>query len=372
MSNFIQRMGTELIYSGSRKPFRMLGMNLLEPSGVNPFLADNELDYQLLHRLGFNAARIQMEYTWFEDDAAPYIYKSTGFDYLNKIIDMGRKYGVYTILDMHFPQSGFQSRDDSFWQSDNELQKRYICLWQKIADYYKDEDYVLCYDLLNEPLITTQEMKEKYDAVINRAISAIREFDKNHLIWIELPLVMIGGFKKVIGKDNDTRDYILEPPYLPKVIDHNVIYDFHMYMPLEFTHQGCVFADFNAFPPKVIAPGYLDIREAHDYGQVIQSEPVDYQVNRKDTLKIMRHWMESNIDVIRGNGFPCVVGEYGINKECIKRGAHEWVEDVQNMIDEYNLNFCYFSLRWYTSVNHFGFFERELQDIFENRYLQKK
>ncbi|MBQ6507065.1 MAG: hypothetical protein IJI08_07050 [Clostridia bacterium] len=43
--------------------------------------------------------------------------------------------------------------------------------------------------------------------------------------------------------------------------DENVIYDFHMYHPGAFTHQGCAFPDFANYPPVPRDEGWLDQTE---------------------------------------------------------------------------------------------------------------
>ena len=63
MRNCIIREGKRLIEKESGKGYRMTGINLVTPVGINPFQEDNEDDYRLMAEIGMNTARIQMEYT---------------------------------------------------------------------------------------------------------------------------------------------------------------------------------------------------------------------------------------------------------------------------------------------------------------------
>jgi endoglucanase len=99
------------------------------------------------------SVRFYMNYGIFEDDTSPCSYKEDGFTWLDINIAAAKTYGIRLILNMHYPQGGFQSNGngDALW-NDRSNQLRLIALWKKIAGRYKDEDTVIGYGLVNEPV----------------------------------------------------------------------------------------------------------------------------------------------------------------------------------------------------------------------------
>ena len=93
-----------------------------------------EDSYKELSEMGFNSVRFYINYCFFEDDAAPYKYKESGFKWLDKNVKWAKKYGMGIIINMHCPQGGYQSSGNGMelW-NDAENQNRLIALWKAIA-----------------------------------------------------------------------------------------------------------------------------------------------------------------------------------------------------------------------------------------------
>ena len=58
-----------------------------------------------------------------------------------------------------------------------------VNLWKHIARHYRDNPYIAAYDLLNEPLQVPSA--EVFNEFYDRAVDGIRQFDQNHLIFLE-------------------------------------------------------------------------------------------------------------------------------------------------------------------------------------------
>lgn len=151
----------------------------------------NEKDFQFLKNIGVNSVRISFNYHHFESDQNPYYYHKSGFEQIDRILNLCEKYCIFAILDLHSAPGG-QNPD---WHSDNaigeclfwkyrDFQKRVIALWSYIAEYYRENHWIAAYDLLNEP--TYYEPKGKMiDSFYQELIGKIREVDPNHLFFIE-------------------------------------------------------------------------------------------------------------------------------------------------------------------------------------------
>jgi aryl-phospho-beta-D-glucosidase BglC (GH1 family) len=170
-----------------------------------------EKDFRLIKNLGFNCVRVPFNFRLFQD--------KQDFRYLEKAVDLCSKYKLWVILDLH-AAPGAQNED---WHSDSlgrallwekkKLQVEFVRVWQFLARRFKDEVAVAGYDILNEGVCrNTKAMLDVYKMVVK----AIREIDKNHIIFVE------------------GNRWAREVKFLGKPWDDNMSYSIHFYMPLEF------------------------------------------------------------------------------------------------------------------------------------------
>jgi len=165
----------------------------------------NEDDIFFLRKAGASVIRIPLNYRHFEDDAAPFKYKESGFDRLDRVLNHCEKHGLYVILDLHSAQ-GWQN---VHWHSDNasrislfwtlpSYQDRYVALWQEFAHRYANRAVIAGYDILNEPCSNNDigdypwniysNYKPRWDrmnSVFRRVVSEIRKIDSRHIIFLE-------------------------------------------------------------------------------------------------------------------------------------------------------------------------------------------
>ncbi|MCU0450754.1 MAG: glycoside hydrolase family 5 protein, partial [Bernardetiaceae bacterium] len=145
-------------------------------------------------------------------------------EWLDLNVTWAKKHGIYLILNMHVPQGGFQSlgRGDALWQQP-ENQNRLVALWKAIAARYASEPQIAGFGLVNEP-VPTQSLAQ-WQQLAQRMVDAIRQADPNHLVFIEKPIY-------VKGQDREDANY-----NFPLINGTNLVYEFHQYDPIEYTHQ---------------------------------------------------------------------------------------------------------------------------------------
>jgi endoglucanase len=145
-------------------------------------------------------------------------------DDLDKALEACRRYGIKVVVDVHWPPGGrYQNRDLAIF-NEPLYQDHWVALWEKIARRYKGNPAVWGYDLVNEPVqnLPSPPGVADYLAGQVRVAKAIRAIDPEVPIFIEAgEWDSANGFRE------------LEPVDVP-----NVIYQVHMYVPGEFTHQG--------------------------------------------------------------------------------------------------------------------------------------
>ncbi len=182
-------------------------------------------DYSRIATLGMNSVRFYLQYTWLKDED-----KTDFFEYLDKQIVLAKKYGIYLIINLHyFGEASNVKRglDDGFYKGNPKYDLNNF--WKKISDRYKDEPTIAAYDLLNEPSTSRRLSEEKLYEKYNEIISTLRENGDEHIIIVSDP---VNKFSKELKKDTNKSS-----PF-NKLRDKNIVYQFHWYEPIEFTHQG--------------------------------------------------------------------------------------------------------------------------------------
>ncbi|RPE00939.1 carbohydrate-binding protein [Aureibaculum marinum] len=164
-------------------------------------------DIDSLAAWGFNSVRLPMHYNLYtppiedeKNDEITWIEK--GFQMTDNLLKWCKENELYLILDLHAAPGGqgkdanisdYDETKPSLWESEAN-KKKMIALWRKLADRYKDEQWIGGYDIINEPNWNfTGENKNGCDETSNAPLrelmidvtKAIREVDKNHIIFIE-------------------------------------------------------------------------------------------------------------------------------------------------------------------------------------------
>lgn len=204
----------------------------------------SEKDIDALKSWGFNSVRLPMHYNLFtlpierEPVAGQNTWLITGFKLTDDLLGWCKKNNIYLILDLHATPGG-QGNDrpiadvdtlkPRLWESEAN-QKKTIALWKKLAERYKNEEWIGGYDLINETnykLEDNEALKKLFSAIMGE----IRSVDSKHIIFIE--------------GNQFANDYTgLTPPW-----DNNMIYSFHKY--------------WNATTVETIQ-NYLDMREKYN------------------------------------------------------------------------------------------------------------
>jgi endoglucanase len=241
-SGFIHTSGTKIL-DGNNKEFIAKGIAFGNDVWSNPSMPPvnhhTESSYKELSRMGFNSIRFYLNYGLFEEDKKPYQYKQSGWDWLDQNIAWAKKYNMKLILNMHYPQGGYQSNGDgmALWMT-KENQNRLVALWKEIANRYKAEPAIMAYDLLNEPYVTELSTEtntfNQWKNLAGRIVTAIRKVDRNHMIIVE----RLNASKNTSNGQADWNPNRNGDMNFFLIKDNNIAYEFHIYEPIEFTHQN--------------------------------------------------------------------------------------------------------------------------------------
>ena len=182
-------------------------------------------DVDSLAAWGFNSIRVPLHYNLFtlpiqeEPVSGQNTWLDTGFDIVDNILEWAKPHNMYVILDLHAAPGGQGRNTDisdydpdkpSLWESEQNKSKT-VALWKKIAERYKDNEWIGGYDLLNETNWELPNGNKALKDLFVRITDAIREVDDKHIIIIE-------------GNDYANNFTGLTPPW-----DDNMVYSFHKY-----------------------------------------------------------------------------------------------------------------------------------------------
>lgn len=159
---------------------------------VNNYITEADIRY--MKSIGMNSIRVPFNYRLFT--AEKYLGESNpnhGFELLDRLINWCRKEQLYVLLDMHCAPGG-QTGDNiddgdgyPFLFESEQDQQLTVDIWKRIASRYKNESIIIGYDLLNEPIahyFDAAHFNPKLEGVYKRITAAIRQVDKNHLIFL--------------------------------------------------------------------------------------------------------------------------------------------------------------------------------------------
>jgi endoglucanase len=180
----------------------------------------DDSDIALMAQIGFDNVRLSIDAVPLEQE--PQGKDGLNADFLRRLdhaVDQMLAKGMAVQIDIH-PESDYKRRVSTT----SEGVDRFVMLWRKLAAHYADRNPDLVFfEVMNEP---EERDPYRWAGVQARAAAAIREVAPKNTI------IASGANWSGIGD-------LLRLHPLP---DGDVIYNFHFYEPMQFTHQGASWA----------------------------------------------------------------------------------------------------------------------------------
>lgn len=188
-----------------------------DPKHMESFITKSDLEQ--IKSWGLDHVRLPVDYNVLE--TAEGVFDGVGFKHIDNAVAWCGELGLNIVIDLHkaFGFSFDEGEQESGFFESEELQQRFYKLWETLAQRYGNCP-IAAFELLNE--VTEQKYCKKWNEIIKNCIERIRKYAPN-------TPVIVGGYWQ--NSPHAVKD--LDPPY-----DENVVYNFHCYDPLKFTHQG--------------------------------------------------------------------------------------------------------------------------------------
>jgi hypothetical protein len=274
---------------------------------------------------GMDHVRLPVDYPVLEDDDRPGVYKEDGLAYVDSCLEWCKANGLRMILDLHHaPGYSFTHTLEGMLLTvplldDPAQSQRFIGIWEMFTRRYNGEGDGLIFELLNEIVLSTSD---PWNALTRRAVDAIRAVDPHRL-------VMIGG---------NHYNAASELANLALLDDPNIIYTFHFYEPILFTHQKAPWSRVNRdHNQSVEYPGMCTGLEAlfarkpgyrRDYARFL---------TRRLDEALLREYLQPAVDFMQRTGYVPYCGEYGVFEVAPMPSRLRWYRDFIGLLDEHSI-----------------------------------
>lgn len=303
-----------------------------------------EKDLEQISSWGADHVRLPIDYNLVETYEGERIEE--GFSYIEKAIDWCGRNHLNMILDLH-KTAGYSfdsgEKETGFFDSEK-YQERFYALWEELAERYAGYGDRIAFELLNE--VTDQKYCEIWNQIADKCIRRIRRIAPTTSI-------LVGGYWN--NSVSAVKDIAMPQ-------DENIVYNFHCYDPLIFTHQGAYWAE--GMP--------LDFRYSfrHTVGEIMEDtqrlkpdwlEPIR-PVRTQDIPMGPEFFKELFADALRvaeERNVALYCGEYGVIDLADVEESVAWHRAIHQVFEEYSIGRAVWT---YRDMN-FGFINEPKNQI---------
>lgn len=272
-----------------------------EESHLDSFISAQ--DYAQIAAWGFDHVRLPVDFNLFQNADGSLIEK--GFVRLDQAVAWAEQHGLKLVLDLH-KTAGF-----SFDKGENEIgffdnpryQEMFYQLWEAFAKRYGNRPQQIVFELLNE--VTDAAFIDGWNRIAKTCVQRIRKFAPDTTI-------LIGSYN-----NNGARELpALDPPY-----DDKIVFNFHCYEPLEYTHQGAHWVDI--FPQEQRIP-FPESQTSEEYFEELFAGAVEKAAKEH-------------------TGLYC--GEYGVIDIVPTEDALAWFRTINAVFERHQIPRCVWSYK---------------------------
>ncbi len=289
----------------------------------------SEKDIETIAKWGLDHVRLPIDYELIEDDNGG--FKEEGFVYIDRALLWCRKYGLNMVLDLHktFGFSfDFGENEKGFFENEK-FQERFYRLWEELAKRYGNSGADVAFELLNE--VTEKEYCDSWNRIAKKCIERIRALAPKVVI-------LTGGYW------NNSVDALpdLLPPY-----DDNIVYNFHFYEPLIFTHQGAYWAPGMDTSFRIgIDADYGTLQAQTDrYLKQVSVGFSDFPRDHVLGKEFFEHCFEKAVKIAEERNVALYCGEYGVIDLAAPDDILAWYKMIGETFNEFGIGRAAWSYR---------------------------
>lgn len=280
-------------------------------------------DIAQIAKQGYDHVRVPVDYNVLQDDEGN--WKETGFGHLADCRKWCEEYGLNMLIDLHEcygysfdPLKKDMDRRKFFY--DDALQERFLDLWKEIAERFAEYPEQVAFEPLNEVVLS--EVADAWNKVLEKYIKMMRSI-------APASYIVVGG----VCYNN-----VLSVPLLEVPLDERIVYNFHCYEPMIFTHQGAYWvegmpSDFRITYPKTL-------KEYRDAGESLTADLAG-AVYKEGIREIGEGFFEDifapAIEKAEKDQVALYCGEYGVIDLADVEDKKRWLADIRAVFDKHGI-----------------------------------
>ncbi len=292
-------------------------------------------DIEDIAGMGFDHVRVPVDYNVLEDeDGNP---KTSGFRYLDLCREWCEEFKLNMLIDLHecygYSFDPLKEMDRKKFFFDEALQERFLNLWKKIAERFAAYPEQVAFEPLNE--VVLWEVADAWNELLPQYIETIRKIAPDSYI-------VAGG----VCYNN-----VLSVPLLKIPFDKKLVYNFHCYEPMVFTHQGAYWMDKM---PSDFRTGYPKTLE--EYRKIQSGLEVDLgeAIFKEDIREIGEGFFEDifapALKKSEEDNVPLYCGEFGVIDLAAEDDKKRWLKDIESALDKHGIGHA----QWNYKEKDFG------------------
>lgn len=292
------------------------------------FITENDIKY--IASLGLDHVRVPVDYMILEDENGT--IKQEGYKYLDNCMTWCKKYGIRMIIDLHktygYSFDPLDKTDKTIFFYDKKLQERFYSIWRTIASRYGKYHELIAFELLNE--IVEPEVAQPWNNIALSAVKEIRSIAPDS--WI-----IFGG---------TMYNNVLSVPNLADPKDDKVVYTFHSYEPIIFTHQGAYWVENM---PKDFRIKYPESIDKYREKSKILAPELSGAIFSENLSAIGPSFFETlflpALKAAEERNVPLYCGEYGVIDLADNVSKINWTSDINTIFNKYNIGRAYWNYK---------------------------
>ncbi len=279
-------------------------------------------DIERIAGFGCDHIRVPVDYIVIEGEDGSML--EDGYVYIDNVISWCREFGLNVLIDMH-NTFGYTfdplevNGDKEIFFHDEKLQERFYTMWDRISKRYAGQKDV-AFELLNE--VISPDVKDDWNRIADKAVDVIRKNAPEAYI-------VIGG----VCYNNVNSVPTLNPPK-----DDHIVYNFHCYEPMIFTHQRAYWME--QMPKDITVTYPSTIADYAEQSRVFDESWAGAILKMKAKETNAEYFAELFVPAVeyaQKNDTPLYCGEYGVIDQAPVESTLLWIKDIHDAFVKYGI-----------------------------------
>ena len=242
----------------------------------------------LIKQAGFDTVRLPVRWSVHADTIAPYTIDPKLLARVDEVVGWAEAAGLQVIVNVH--------HYDALNEAPDTHEPRLDAIWDQLSSHYAGASDAVIFETLNEP--HTNMTTPRTDAMNQRVLARLRAEHPDR--WVILGTAFWGNLSALEES---------QPVYDPRVM-----LTYHDYSPMEFTHQGAGWSDY---------------------------EETDLRWGTRDDVAEMMTDLDKAVAVQERFRMPVFVGEFGVYEGVPVEQRARWTRAMREGLEARGLSWCY-------------------------------